>query len=770
MKTALRRAGGGDEGLGRSATVTPTFANATRSASASLLPHALVACWLAYLGAMIWMHAAASVQPPLYDPIGYMQKAMNFWAAFDEGQFAAALRVAPTVRPHGTILLSYPFGFTPDYRGFHFRSAFLPIVCVVAAVYIAMGALRPKPAGGWWVASIALLFSSLSLFYQFDWRAETGGPVRWGLVDNFQAGVAAIAAAALLRSLYAKSLPWLMLAAIAASFTLLVKPSGAMVMLLVALLWALAVLLEWFRAHSGRETHRSRLRPYALKGAVAFAAIYLAVVTFCVYAKYLSPDNFLYAKQALAVMQDILQFRWDNAVNLFNRSAGAGLIAGCAIVAVLFLFLPALRGKRDDESRFASVSAFGCLVVWIAGTWYWFVVQAGGNQIRYFYPFMLMGAILLLPAARLTWAHAPVAARAALTACCLLPAVNIGALLASGDTPSDAWQRLSGVSVSVGENREEVAQAYGLLTDLRRAQKSVALYSFANGIPAAVFENVGMYEGMIHRGLPTFSVTTPHDWVRGWVMRTSELLDSDYILVTKYRERDAKLLRSPRRSSPSYIEALAFETWLSTLGEESGVTTVSDGSNLRLLRRIDRGRFERAIDRFVAARSWRPEFVAANQPVWWSADSLPDATRDAVARSVDFGGIYKLHALVLTRTDKELVVDVWWEELRHEAANEQRYLFFHLIDASGEGLQNLQIPLFPYDPPDPLRPVRHGRVTFNIERIAGKLASFGFGIYRPGGDLLIAKGMVSDYGGGRILIPLAPQVDRAKPSPKTTQR
>src|SRR5262245_44820040 len=117
-----------------------------------ILPHVLVLCWLAYVGMMVWQHAAHSVQTPLYDPLEYLQKAMNFWRAVDDGKIADAFKVAPLVRPHGTIVMSYPFGFTPAYGGYFFRSIFLPVLLLAATVYVAAGP-RQIAHAGWWTAA-----------------------------------------------------------------------------------------------------------------------------------------------------------------------------------------------------------------------------------------------------------------------------------------------------------------------------------------------------------------------------------------------------------------------------------------------------------------------------------------------------------------------------------------------------------------------------------------------------------------------------------------
>lgn len=100
------------------------------------VPHVVVLFWIIYLGITIWQHSIHSVQTPIGDSLSYMQKAMNFWQVVEHGKFINPLNLEPVYRPPGTILMSYPFGFSPEFHGFHFRSVFLPILSIVAAVYI----------------------------------------------------------------------------------------------------------------------------------------------------------------------------------------------------------------------------------------------------------------------------------------------------------------------------------------------------------------------------------------------------------------------------------------------------------------------------------------------------------------------------------------------------------------------------------------------------------------------------------------------------------
>ncbi len=719
------------------------------------LPHVLVACWLLYLGVSIWQHALHSVQPPLYDPLSYMRKAIYFWQALERGEFFNPLNLEPASRPPGTILMSYPFGFTPDFHGFHFRSVFLPILSIVAATYIVAGLAHLK-ASGWWVAAIALLCSSLSMFYHFDWVEGLYSTNIWGLVDNFQAGIAAMATAAIVRSLMTRSLPWLLLGALLSAFTLFIKPSGLMIMALMGLIWLMFVTLEWLRA-SKHKTQDHFLRTYVFKGGSSILIIYICITALSFFSDYLSLSNFAYAQQSLKVMREMPQLPFVQFLLLFHNSVWVALPLWVIWVGLLFAYR-FQYAREIGRPLPAGVLALlvGSLLVWSSGAWYWLAVQEGGGQIRYFYPFMLMGIVCMIPAALYIWPQVNRKTRKILMIICFLPALNIGGLLAAGDSPSITWQEIAGVSISVGADREEVRQAYAFLHELRKLKKDAKVYSFSNGVPSFIFENVGMYEEIVHPELPVFRLVSPLDWVRGFAVRVDEILSCDYILIGKVGSSDAGGLRTVRKYDVLGAESLAFEIWLSTLNAQSGVETVSDGQLLRLLRIVDRNALNRAIDTFISARSWRPEFLAANLPEWWSAQTVSASAKKLAAEDIGFGGVYRLHALAINRIEQGIKIDVWWEELRHEEANNQRYLFFHLVDKSGKIIYNQQIALFPYKPPDAEKRWRHDAVEFNEALSDVNLTSLAFGIYQPSGQFLLSdKKMLTDWEGRRVLIPLS---------------
>ena len=190
------------------------------------------------------------------------------------------------------------------------------------------------------------------------------------------------------------------------------------------------------------------------------------------------------------------------------------------------------------------------------------------------------------------------------------------------------------------------------------------------------------------------------------------------------------------------------------MNENAGVKAVSDGRVLRLLEIVDRKTFKNAVESFVASHSWRPEFIAANsQQRWWNEAAVTDYAKNLAVKEINFGGIYVLHALSLRRVDKGLKVEIWWEELRHEDANNQRSMFFHLIDQSGKILRNLSVPLDKYYPPLDNRKWRYGSVTFE-QPLPNKAISLAFGIFHPSNGFLMPDKGNRDWEGKRVLLPI----------------
>jgi hypothetical protein len=457
----------------------------------------------------------------------------------------------------------------------------------------------------------------------------------------------------------------------------------------------------------------------------------------------------------------------DVSIGLFHFATGEAAVLWMIVVAALFVYRVPELLREDRPSAATSLGfALGAPLAWILGLWYWIVIQAGGNQIRYLFPFMLLGAIFAVPAVVTATSRSAAWIRGALLVTSVALVANI-ALLLIADSPSDRWQKATGVSVTAGHDREEVANAKELLAQVRRTGRDAKVYFTPNSAPPQTYLFVGAYQKAVNPTLPAFEPISPMDWTRGFVVRTAELAESDYIVTRKFEDRPAES-RFAAKAFPTYeAESNAFDGWLSTLDARAGVETFWDGKVLRVLRVTNRESFKAAIEDFVAQHEWRPDFVAANRAfpaAWTDARGAAAEFRSTAAGPIAYDDVYVIHAIVAHAIDNGVKVDVWWEEIRHEPANDRRYLFLHLIDAEGAILESQQIALFPYEPPSRDRRWRHATAMFHDVLPNAAIRSLAFGIYEPGrkdGGFMPGAGNIrTDWGGKRHIVEIAPAPSR----------
>src|SRR5699024_9285785 len=123
----------------------------------------------------------------------------------------------------------------------YFRSVYFPIIFLLLAAVVA--GYRPGMSASerWDLALLAVFLSALPTFYHFDVVSWNPSGIYWGMVDNFLAGVAALAAAALVRSVKnPSSLKWASATGLLAGLCITIKPSGALIMGIVAGGWLMA--------------------------------------------------------------------------------------------------------------------------------------------------------------------------------------------------------------------------------------------------------------------------------------------------------------------------------------------------------------------------------------------------------------------------------------------------------------------------------------------------------------------------------------------------
>jgi hypothetical protein len=719
-----------------------------------IFPHAVVVLWVVLLGSQIWTFVKRSEQPPVYDTLSYFQKAKNFWAAFGSPKPVNPLNLEPTFRPPGTVLMSYPVGFTRDFHGFYFRSVFMPIVVLIGAVYCAGFARRASPAWHWNLAIIAVLLSSTPMFFHFERCDELVSPLIWGLVDNFLAAVAGLAVATCARSICSSSLRWWIGAALVASFSIMVKPSGALVMGLTGSMWFLGNVL-WIRLEPQGSPERARRRNLLRAGSLAALLIFAATLLICFHSRYLSPANLSFGTAAIEVMRAELRLPFAVFLQLVRASFGYVLPSALFLTWLCGLLYLLLRRQRPSSAAYKVVLAMlvPALLTCAFGVWFWIIGAAGATQIRYFFPFAMMAAIFTIPMASIFTERLPPWGGWTVRMMFLLPAANL-LLLLSVANPSIAWQRWSGVNLSSGTFRPEISMAHHLISNIRQKQKRNAfLYSFYAGASTAVFESVGEFEAVIHPELPTFQIVRPVDWRRPSVFRTNEILNSDYFLFSPIldpvvREKELKQVAI----QDFWQESELFHDWFSALDQKDGVTVVAEDPSMRLLQLVDARKFEAALAEFVASHSWPTSFTDANPQHWWSEEQIDSLRRNhpPVISDVNFGKSFQVKAVRFVRHGNETNLSIWWRRMDH-SDDRQWYMFFHLVDSRGKPLSVETMRLATGKPPDQKHPIVLDVLTFPVPVGTTSIA---VGIYNDQGVFLIPDHGTRDWNNRRMLLPL----------------
>ncbi|MCI0748321.1 MAG: hypothetical protein L0Y58_23190, partial [Verrucomicrobia subdivision 3 bacterium] len=648
------------------------------------LPASAVILWLAFVGWAIWQHVQASGQPLIYDAITYWLKAKNVWASVAQGNWVNPLGIDPTFRPPGTVLMSYPFGFVESPEGFLFRSVFLGIVFLAAAVFVIAGTLRRSATRRWDVACVALFLCALPMFYHFEWSSASASPGYWGLTDCFLAGTAALACSAAILGAAGVSWGWTAVAALLASLCFLTKPAGALIVVTVMCTWFVIVLARLWAARSGGEFRLPGWRTLGT-GAFVFGALCGPVLLAGFRSSYFSAENVAFGDRVLKVMTD----SWLSVTPSLLHSmihTSFGYASVIALVAAVLAGLGRLRSRKGALAGEDRVLAVGGLLTAIVGLgvgfWFWWI-KTGGSQVRYFYPFALMAVMSILPLTFLALEAASQRARNVVRALLLLLPLNGAILLAQSD-PSAVWQRISGVNLAANPAGPDVVLGRTVLDAVRQEGRVTTLYAASSG-DTGVIESLWEFEQLAHSNLPNIRVKRPFDWQRPTTFRLEEIRAADFILspfVRDARERERRLT-IPSVDSYSAQQHL-FEAWFSGIGAKEGVQVFGETDRLCLLRVVDHGRLEAALEVLKGSRRWHPEFLAANPQTWRSDNEIqarlagrrPDASR------VGFGGLFHIEALYLEREGAGVRIDLWWKREKEPPPGEW-FFFAHLVDAGG---------------------------------------------------------------------------------------
>jgi hypothetical protein len=712
--------------------------------------------WVAFVGWAIWGHAQQSQQPPIHDALSYYQKAYNFWNKVQQHKLFNPFNVEPSNRPLGTILMSYPFGFDIDYRGFYFRSVFLPIALLVLAVVIAGYRREMDNKSKWHLVILAAFFSTLSCFYDFELSSDLAAVLYWGFVDNFLASVAALATAATLKSVWTQSSAWLAVGAILSSFCLLVKPAGALVMMLIGIAWFVLAMCK-LKAVWQLPDERKNVIRWFLRGMIIFAVFYSSVLTSSLLSNYLSLQNLALGSAGIDIIKSELTLSWSDLPSVLHVGVGYPFVAWLLLMSILasyYLWRTPKEYSRWSPNLLAGL-AISYYITLIFGIWFWIFGSGGGVFIRYFIPFPIMAAILALPMYLTLVQTMPKWQLELVSALLIIPIINI-ALLLPQQNPSIAWQRWTGVNLTSGIYNTVINQAQSFASTVKNEGRNVTLYSMPLGVVDAYFYSVFAHASIAMAPMPRIITYYPIDWRRPSTYRKEEMLHADYWLIEPIRDQlVAKKILANLSVNDLKQETMLFQAWGTQLTTKEGVAVVSETPTARVLRITDSMLLESAFDELIAKHHWRSIFISANPKRQFSEKELEEALalNPPSLENINFGSIFHLRALSVSREEDDVTVRFWWKPLLTLSENDWMF-FIHSIDNTGNIVLNNAAMIHFKHPLSSLDgSYLYDRVTFKSPADNG-IQRLAVGFYRSNQEIPLADKGLRDWDNRRVIVPL----------------
>jgi hypothetical protein len=506
------------------------------------IPLLFVIVWTLVVGIAIGRVAVSAIEPPAWDALTYAMKAKFFWQRVGAGGLFNPFNIAWSARPPGTVLVSYPFGFSTAFQWQFFRSVYIPTVLFVVAVYVVGHTRLMTSRTEWLLAALAVILASIPLVYQFQARDELPIVGYWGVVDGFLAAMSALAAAGTVRSARTHSVPWAAVAATAAVLCFSIKPAGLVIMGLIGIIWLMLVAAACGSNIIHLRRDRATWRYVIVSGALA-GVIYSIALRAGFFSDYFSAANIAYGVRVLEIFRSEFNFplNAEQGDLLIRTSFGYGIP-----ILSLLGFIAALCQRHH---RGAAVAAALCIA---AGTWFWFF-QMPISQVRYVAPFGVIVFVVLVPALLAMGERVHLGLVAAISLVAILPAALITGLLIVPDPPL-SFQRLAGVNLAAKLYGAEIAQAHDFERTLKAEKISRAkVYLFDLASPSRTFTSVLDYASLVDQTAPNVTVLSPIDWQTPSAFRLDEIRRADFIAFTAHLDP----------ATPAYLDLWMYGTELS---------------------------------------------------------------------------------------------------------------------------------------------------------------------------------------------------------------
>lgn len=566
--------------------------NSSRLQSLGLRFLPVVAMLLVALG--IWIHAARELQPPIYDALSYVLKAKNFWAAVAERGIFNANAIDPVVRPFATVLISYPFGYSDDFRGFYFRTNAIPSLLLGLSVFIAAGrwtslTIRAQRV----VAGLSIVALAIPSVFQFAAVSTADVMGNWGFFDLALAAFGALAVAFAVRPGMAVRTKALWVASLAV-LIIYTKPAGLSMMVMLAGIWLVIAGRQWLVGEASRRE--------LLQGIAIFIVIYLVAGATLFGSEYFSMANYQYGVRSMELLHQA-QLEFPSPGTITKK---LHISSGLAVVALTLVgFLAAVRARRWETAALTAL-------VMASGLWLW-LGRTNADHVRYFIPFPLMAFVLTVPIlareSRANWLDWLVRIALLLG----LVQVLLTLVLLFQSAPSAQLQKVAGVNLTAGQYSAEIKGGEALSDRIARRAPAAPIVYYATFTPELLaFQSVLEYRRNLGMEGGNTIPSLPVDWVREHAYRLVEITNADYVVFPR---RDPAELSSPALASIGdfAVEEVATTAWLSSLGAADGVIP-SDSAGIRVLEVVDRDLFVAAAAEYARAHKQRPAALEGFQP------------------------------------------------------------------------------------------------------------------------------------------------------------
>jgi hypothetical protein len=504
----------------------------TSQAYLTRLPETCGGAWLLVLAAAIWTHTHASQQGPLYDAFTYFEKAYRFWTAVETSRWFNPFDVDPTMRPPGTILMSFPLGFVPDPRGFYFRSVYLPSVLLFLSVIIATYRAGDDIAARWRTMLLAMLFATVTVVYHFEAGDGIG---YWGLVDGFLTGLAAVAAACVWRGteLGARRWSWALLAGVVAAIAISVKPAGTFVAAIIGIGWVVFSLGTLI--HLRPSSQLSDVLPPLVVGAGLLGAIEILAMAAAVNSRYLSSENIAAGLMALEIAKKELHLPLSMVWTLINAGVGGALVSWALLAVAVWTHSAVTEGGPALHSRCVAGMIASALALTF-GIWFWVIGVGQLVAIRYGVPFFMISMVWLAAAAQSSWVSAPMLLRVAALTISVVGPLNLVSILLVRE-PSIAWQKFSGVGITASFPKPVLGAFKKLVDD--DSVRPLNAYIFSFDTNDALLDSVVNMKRLLHPSSAVLPVRRPIDWSRPSTFRIAEIETATVLLINPTQARQA---------------------------------------------------------------------------------------------------------------------------------------------------------------------------------------------------------------------------------------